>query len=410
MRRKFHARWKAPHRAVFAFAASFAMAALAPLGAAEAKLKVLYSFQGGNDGANPQASLITIENETDNTTYFYGTTFEGGPYGRGDIFRLASHGAETIPHTFQGGSDGAYPVANLIADKTGNLYGTTIEGGGTNCGGNGCGTVFELAPDGTETVLYAFRGGKKDGANPFDALLRDHAGNLYGTTRYGAGRGCQLNEGCGVVFKLTPGGAEKVLYAFKGGNDTGNPTGKLVRDKGGNLYGAGTWGGGAGNDGAIFKLAPEGVETVLYSFTPDAFSPTGLTADDAGNLYTTVQGGEHGHGAVFKLAANGMGGLLYSFKGGSDGDGAFSGVIVDAAGNLYGTTAFGGGTGCGGAGCGTVFKIAPDGSEVVLYSFTGGDDGDHPSAGLIADKKGNFYGTTPGGGTHDLGNVFKLSQ
>jgi uncharacterized repeat protein (TIGR03803 family) len=241
-------------------------------------------------------------------------------------------------------------------------------------------------------------------------LIRDRASNLHGATTYGPGTGCQLNQGCGVAFKLAPGGAEKVLYAFKGGSDAGNPTGNLVRDKAGNLYGAAFWGGGAGNDGAIFKLAPNGVETVLYSFTPDAFSPTGLTADDAGNLYTTLQGGKHGHGAVFTLTPDGTGSLLYSFRGGSDGDGAFSGVIVDAAGNLYGTTAFGGGTDCEGNGCGTVFKIAPDGSEAVLYSFKGGNDGANPSAGLIADKKGNLYGTAYGGGAYGFGTVFKLSQ
>jgi len=306
------------------------------------------------------------------------------------------------------GNDGANPQAVLIADGAGNLYGTTYEGGNGNCssyGHTGCGTVFKLAPNGTETVLYSFTGGS-DGSDPTAGLIMDKKGNLYSTTySYGGA------DGFGVVFKLAPNGTETVLYSFTGGSDGSGPYAGLIMDKKRNLYST-TVGGGStnctGGCGTVFKLAPNGTETVLYSFTggSDGANPQAvLIADGAGNLYsTTYAGGADGAGVVFKLAPNGTETVRYSFTGGSDGSGPTAGLIMDKKGNLYGTT-----NGGGADGAGVVFKLAPNGTEFVLYSFTGGSDGSGPYAGLIMDKKGNLYGTTHLGGADGFGVVFKLA-
>jgi uncharacterized repeat protein (TIGR03803 family) len=294
----------------------------------------------------------------------------------------------------------------------GNLYGTTFAGGSYVCSG-GCGTVFKLTPSGTETVLYRFTGG--DGANPTAGLIADASGNLYGTTELGGGaNGC--SGGCGTVFKLTPSGTETVLYRFTGGSDGASPFAALIADGAGNLYGT-TFFGGASGHGTVFKLTPSGTETVLYSFTggSDGANPlAGLIADAAGNIYgMTNNGGAGSFGTVFKLIPSGNLAVLHSFSGGSDG--AFPGLgslIADAAGNLYGMTVEGGGSGCGAIGCGTVFKLTPSGTETVLYRFTGGSDGAFPHAGLIAgliaDAAGHLYGTTNGSGSGN-GTVFEIA-
>jgi uncharacterized repeat protein (TIGR03803 family) len=377
--------------------------ALLSLSPAQATFATLYSFRGGNDGSGPISAPIG-----DPDGNLYGTTIFGGTHGLGVVFELAPDGTETVLHAFKGGKDGAYPRAKLTRRKDGTLYGTTTRGGGGGCGSDGCGTVFSIAPDGTETVLYAFTGSPGDGANPFWGVIQDSAGNLYGTTSSGADGGCQADTGCGVLFKLTPGGNEKPLYTFQGSSDGGNPNSNLIRDESGNLFGAALSGGNKGDDGAIFKFNPGSGEIVLQKFSSKAFSPAGLSMDRAGNLYTTLQGGLLGHGAVFRLAPDGSGGLVYSFRGGRDGDAALSGVIVDAAQNLYGTTLFGGGKDCGGSGCGVVFRIAPNGTETILHSFKG-SDGAVP-AGLLRNRKGSLYGTTFEGGANGFGTVYKIFQ
>ncbi len=317
-------------------------------------------------------------------------------------------------------SDGATPTAGLIADAAGDLYGTTEFGGGSGCQspiGNGCGIVFKLTPSGTETVLHSFTGSPSDGANPFAGLIAHAAGNLYGTTALGGA------SDDGTVFKLTPSGTETVLYSFTGSpSDGAIPTAGLIADPAGNLFST-THVGGASGDGTVFKLTRSGTETVLHSFTgggDGAVPIAGLIADAAGNLYgTTFTGGGSGCGGsgcgtVFKLTRSGTESVLHSFTGSfGDGAGPDAGLIADAAGNLYGTTEFGGGSiGCRstiGNGCGTVFKLTPSGTETVLYSFTGGGDGAEPFAGLIADAAGNFYGTTSQGGASNDGTVFKLT-
>ncbi len=322
--------------------------------------------------------------------------------------------AETLLHAFAGGSDGALPLSGLTSDSVGNLYGTT-QTGGANCD---CGTVFKIAPGGSESVLYAFQAGK-DGVWPWGGLAMDNSGNLYGTTE-GGGGAC----GCGTIFELAPNGTETVLYAFRSGNDGEQPAGNLIRDQEGNLYGAtrasGIYNGNCINYscGTVFKLAADGTETVLYFFQggSDGDLPAdGVIADVSGNLYgTTVFGGSGGAGTVFKLASNGTETILYSFKGGNDGSAPEAGVIMDKSGNLYGTTATGGPFGGG-----TVYKLNPNGNETVLYAFRGGSDGSWPHSDLVRDKAGNLYGTTQyGGGTTKChqhirylgcGSVFKLA-
>jgi uncharacterized repeat protein (TIGR03803 family) len=341
------------------------------------------------------------------------------------------------------------PTGNLTIDAAGNLYGTTFAGGSAACNSGGCGVVWELVQNpsgiwGTLSVLHEFTGA--DGANPWLAgLVFDPAGNLYGTTNQGgASTGTETCPvGCGAVFKLAPNPdgtwTESVLYSFTGGADGSNPVAGLIFDAASNLYGI-TSGGGEPCEpsgcGTVFKLKPEPdgtwTESVLYSFTggADGAGPyAGLIFDAAGNLYgTTALGGGSGCngfgcGVVFELAPNPDGiwteRVVYSFTGGADGGYPQAGLILDAAGNLYGTTYYGGSTACP-VGCGVVFKLAPnsDGTwtESALHGFTGGAGGANPYAGLIFDAAGNLYGTTTGGGdynacspTEGCGVVFKLA-
>jgi uncharacterized repeat protein (TIGR03803 family) len=332
----------------------------------------------------------------------------------------------TVLHSFKG-SDGDSPEAGLLADSKGNLYGTTFLGARPGCPENGCGVVFKLAPGGKETVLYAFcsKPSCSDGFGPTAGLIADKEGNLYGTTQFGGRSGCvSPRPGCGLVFKLSPSGTEKVLHSFKG-SDGANPFAGLIADSKGNLYGT-TTSGGAPQQGVVFKLTPSETETVLYSFCSkpncsDGNLPAGgLIADSSGNLYGTTQfGGASGNGVVFKLSPSGTEKVLHSFKG-SDGAFPAGGLIADSSGNLHGMTGNGGasGKGCGGAGCGTVFKLSPSGTEKVLHSFCSKpncSDGANPFASLIADKEGNLYGTTGSGGAKSpvcgggCGTVFKLT-
>jgi uncharacterized repeat protein (TIGR03803 family) len=258
--------------------------------------------------------------------------------------------------------------------------------------------VYQVDPSGHEAVLYSFTG-FADGAWPTAGVIRDAAGNLYGTTSYGAGGG-------GVVYKVDPSGHETVLHTFAAGAGGFGVYAGVIADPVGNLYGT-TCCGGAG-EGVVYKLDPSGEETVLYNFTGGSESgmPTaGVIRDAEGNLYGTsnYDGGGSG-GVVFKLDSAGNFAILHSFTGGADGSDPDAGVIRDSAGNLYGTT-FGGGIN----GEGVVYKLDPAGEETLLYAFTGGADGGKPYAGLIFDPAGNLYGTTTAGGTDAVGVVFKLT-
>jgi len=343
-------------------------------------------------------------------------------------------------------SDGAHPLSGLIADQNGNFYGTTIYGGSSACNngidGGGCGVVYKLAPPATpggawtETVLHYFTGGA-DGAFPYYGakLIFDANGNIYGTAAQGGALQpeCDGGFGCGVVFELSPGGTETVLYTFcsqPGCSDGRQPGSGLIFDNNGNLYGTTPYG-GQFDQGEVFKLSPPAItggawtETVLYNFTGGAdgafpFAP--LILDSNGNLYGTASAdGAAGNGVVFKVAPNGTETVLYTFTGAPDGSTPCAGLIFDANGNLYSNTEWGGISNLG-----TVFQLAPPATpggawtETVLYSFAG-PDGARPYFGthLLFDANGNIYGQTDEGGAttgtcagsycEGYGAVFKLA-
>jgi len=360
-------------------------------------LSVLYSFQGSiaGDGENPYGAPIL-----DSAGNIYGTTTAGGN-GSGIVYKLAPAGngtyKETVLHVFgaSGTKDGTSPYSTLAFDSHGNLYGTTNQGGGGEGGTfclNGCGTVFKLSPNanGTwkETVIHSFPGtrGSTDGQNPHGGVVFDSEGNLWGTTQTGGNmHACvQFGDptGCGTVFELTPQAngtwKETTLFEFAGESTGFNPWDGLVIDNAGNLYGMTTNGGGG--NGAVFQLTPKAgggvTESIIHPFTvcngtcPDGANPfNGLTIDNSGNLYGTVDlggdgGGVPGHGVVFQLvptsADTWQENILYAFTGGADGAMPLDDrVVVDAAGNVFGTTFNGGQTGICPAGCGVVFQITP---------------------------------------------------
>jgi uncharacterized repeat protein (TIGR03803 family) len=377
--------------ATLALGAIFVTALIGTAAAQAQTYTVLHSFKGApTDGRHPPSGHLI----GDSAGNLYGTTEGGGASGFGVVFKLDMTGTETVLYSFTGGADGSNPFAGLIRDSAGNLYGSTEQGGDAS----GFGVVFKLDTTGTETVLHSFTGGA-DGAHPYAGLIRDSAGNFYGTTKDGGA------SDAGVVFKLDTTGTETVLHSFRGGDGAYSRAG-VIRDSAGNLYGT-TCFGGASGAGVVFKLDATG-ETVLYSFTGGAdggYPEAGLLRDSAGNLYGTASGGGltncgGGCGVVFKVDTTGTETVLYSFTGGADGSEPEAGVIQDPAGNLYGTTYFGGD--------GVVFELDTTGTETVLYSFTGGADGSEPEAGVIQDPAGNLYGTTRQGGTSGNGVVFKI--
>jgi uncharacterized repeat protein (TIGR03803 family) len=385
-------------------AAACAMAMLGAQSAQAQSYKVLYTFTGGKHGAYPSPVIRDAQGN------LYGET--GGGYGR--VFKLSRIDKEAVLYSFRDRADGGYPGGGVIQDAKGNLYGTAADGGGTGCNGLGCGLVFKLSLAGKETVLYSFTGGA-DGASPFEGVIQDAKGDLYGAAQAGGGTGC--TGGCGTVFKLSRTGKEITLHSFPGGVDGVVPI-AVTLDAKGNLYGT-TYAGGAFDSGTVFKLSPTGKKTVLYNFQggadgADLFARVIRNAQ--GNLYGTAgYGGVYGYGTVFKVSGTGKETTLYSFKGGADGANPFAGVIQDDQGNLYGTTGYGGDFLCGGAqGCGVVFKLTKTGKEIVLYTFTGGNDGGTPGA-LIQDAKGNLYGNTNTGGDLSCGQgsgcgvVFELT-
>jgi uncharacterized repeat protein (TIGR03803 family) len=365
---------------------------------------VLHQFNPDNgDGYLPEGSVIL-----DSQGNLYGTAADGGlrtcvAAGCGVVWELTPNRdgswTENLIHEFDG-SDGDFPAGALIFDQRGNLYGTEASDGSY-----GLGTIFELTPGGgawTESTLHQFTGGWDGAGNPGSVVSIDNAGHIYGST---SEAGIYDH---GVVFALTgPEKQEIALHAFTGGEDGATPTGPLTFDANGNIYGTAS-AGGLGY-GVVFKLSPNQsksgwTETILYAFTNhDAILPSdGVIFDAAGNLYgTTPYGGEHGQGAVYKLTHQADGSwspsFLYSFAGGYDGEVPYGGVVFDGAGNLYGTT-----TGGGLYHMGTVYKLTPAGggtwTETILHKFTGDADGSSPEEGVILDSAGNVYGTTPLGG------------
>ncbi len=337
---------------------------------------VLHSFAGAPDGRNPIGGLVKVGNE------LYGTTTAGGSVpdcgvdagfgaylGCGTVFRMTPAGGLTVVYSFKSGDDGLYPNGDLIFDG-GFLYGTTQLGGIGGCmtsnNLSGCGTVFAVSRAGVETVLHAFTGGS-DGIYPSAGVV-DVGGTLYGTTTIGG-----AHSG-GTMFQLSRQGAESVLYAFGSGSDGSGP-GHGIQAFKGTLYGTTESGGslgcytGADACGTVFTVTPAGTETVLRSFNGPSFSnggtgpsapSSGLTQVDGLVYGTTAVGGTYGLDTVYSVALYGSHKVtvVYSFQGGSDGMDP-TGTLVNVGGTLYGTTVSDGGTGCNGAGCGTVFKVMP---------------------------------------------------
>jgi uncharacterized repeat protein (TIGR03803 family) len=360
---------------------------------------VLYNFKGGSDGFTPQSRLTS-----DGAGNLYGTTSFGG-LGFGTVFELSPNGSggwnETVLYSFTGGADGANPyMSYVLFDSAGNLYGTTYE-----AGSYGYGVVFELSLTGTswtEAVLYSFAGGADD-ANPLNGLIMDSAGNLYGRT-YEAG------GGSGTIFELSKSGGgwtKQVIY-----NDAPGYAG-LTMDTAGNIFGVTTDvvfelspnGHGGWNPTVIHTFSGGSTDGLVAEGTP--------VLDHAGNLYgTTLGGGSKNNGTVYELSRGTNGWsekILHSFQGGSnDGSEPFAGIVFDAAGNIYGTTEVGGNPLAG-----TVYElVAPVGTggykEKVLWKFDT-TDGYEPVDSLILDSAGNLYGTTPEGGSNGYGVVFKVN-
>lgn len=394
-------------------------------------LTVLDSFAGGNDGESPSGGLVR-----DSAGNFYGTTSGGTQYKNGAVFKLSPNSGggwtTTLIYKFKGPPDGAGPSGSLAFDTAGNLYGTTGGGGSETrvCHRyGGCGTAFKLTPVGggewKETVLHSFTG-NTDGMFPYAGLTFTR-GNLLGTTfTGGSANGC-FYFGCGTVFELTPssGGQwkERVIYAFTGGSDGGEPWyGPLTTDASGNLYGTTTYTGCDGCSGyypTVFKLSPNGhawTFSTLYTFTDYGLSLGNVVFDSSGNLYGTTQGNVYGtfnNGTVFELIESGgiwTRNILYNFSGGTDGRDPYTGVTFDAAGNFYGTTYYAGNSFyC----CGVVYKMAPGSGGSwnfsVVHTFNGSPgDGASPDASMVVDSAGNLYGTTQGGGTYGYGTVYEL--
>ncbi|HYK52701.1 MAG TPA: choice-of-anchor tandem repeat GloVer-containing protein [Candidatus Eremiobacteraceae bacterium] len=339
----------------------------------------------------------------------------------------------TIIGAFAGSGAGFTPLAAVTFGPDGTLYGTTTGGGTARCK---CGTVFSLRLVGstwTLTTIHNFQGGR-DGAVPAAPLLVDPHGVIYGTTIDG-GNGCPA--GCGTVFKLTPIGArysESILYRFTGGADGGFPSGGLIEDVSGALYGLAGAGGNTGCQqgcGVAYKLTPNGstyTESVLHTFmggATDGATPnyTTLVADKAGDLFgTTIGGGDMlcdlGCGTAFELKPSSHGydeSVLHFFSGPPDGAEPYGGPIFNVDGALYGTTELGGAINAcqSSSGCGTVYELAPGQNgftESVVYSFAGGADAFGPEQALVADKSGTLYGAAPGGGRANLGVLFKLAR
>jgi uncharacterized repeat protein (TIGR03803 family) len=312
----------------------------------------------------------------------YGTTENGGKItktcggvqggGCGTVFRVDKNGQGTTLYKFKGTPDGYFPQALLVKDSAGNLYGTSYLGGV-----DGIGAVFKLDANGKETILHSFAGppeGGGDGAFLYEGVIRDTAGNLYGVTAAGGA------SGAGTVFKVDSSGSETLLYSFSGGSDGGDPDSVLLLDSQGNLYGTTANGGSSdvcdGGCGTVFELSPQSggnwAETVVYSFC--------------------------------------------SLENCADGQQPVGGPLVkDSVGNIYGNTIFGGSyRNCNGDSCGVIFKLDTAGKETVLHSFTGGADGAFPVAGLTLDSSGNLYGTAWQGGakcftSYTCGVVFKIT-
>ncbi len=396
---------------------------------------VIHNFRAGQDGDEPLFGLAAHQG------HLYGTTFHGGTAGIGQVFQLTPWPGhilwqKELLHSFLGsaGDDGGPPWGRVIADKAGNLYGTTVNNGPACCG-----VVYKVSPPAegetnwTESIIYSFTGGS-DGNWPYGGLALDSTGALYGATQLGGGA-C----GCGTIFKLSrPQSGTTwpitVLHTFAGGDDGSTPNGDLLIDKtNGSVFGT-TVSGGVWGLGIVYQLTPpsggqtEWTMNYVHGFEGDATdandgaTPNGGLVGGTGDLWGTTQSGGASInccGMVFELRQEIAGSPLYTlinhhnFTGGQDGATPYAGLYENASHAYWGTTQFGG-VGSGGADFGTIFKLSlnalrQEWSYSVVYSFSGGpSDGAYPESPLIENQAGVFFGTTSFGGTLAHGTIFKF--
>jgi len=407
---------------VLALAAFVASIALPNIASAATRERILFTFDGVLDGANPSAPLVA-----DASGNFYGTAANGCTYNYGCVFKLSNPNGiwtQTILYSFSG-ADGATPTASVILDSTGNLYGTTALGGDFNTG-----IAFKLTPTTrgpwTETLLHSFGSGS-DGYTPAELTI-DSTGNIYGITQFGGTASSGPNNG-GTVYRLTyANGAwtETVLYSFPGeflGPNGDLPVGGVTIDHAGNLYGV-TQAGGSHGKGAVFTLARDAdgtyTERIIHSFTvADGDLPNSTPVfDSAGNLYgTTYFGGNtnlcpsDGCGVIYQLKKNSNGSwdlIVLRELQKEDGWEAVGPVVFDRAGNLYAAAQAGGADSWG-----TILKLTPRTSapwpETIVHNFTNNPDGAVPS-GVTVNSFGSIFGTTDAGGSSQMGIIFEIAQ
>ncbi len=377
------------------------------LAAAQSTEQVLYNFAGNGDGSQPAAGLVF-----DSSGNLYGTTQVGGAYGYGCVFELtpAQGGGwtESVLYSFTDGNDGAYPVSPVILDAVGNLYGTTQYGGMY-----GIGTAFELVKSAGWALNTLWTFGSGDGGLPEGGLAFDQAGNLYGTLDTGG------THNAGTVFELIPKGGKwtrKIIHNF-GGKSGSRPWAGVTLDAAGNVYGTALYDGpGEVGSGIVFKLAPVGKSwkfSVIYNLNKGGAGLGGpfggVILDPAGNLYGTTYGEGSCLASVYKLVPSVKGpwtpSVLFTFNG-ADGCQTYGPVNIDSAGNLYGATASGGANNAG-----TVFELTQANGYALntLYNFQGVPDGSFPEfMGVVLDASDNLYGTTYSGGAFGLGTVFEV--
>lgn len=364
---------------------------------------VLYTFKYSTDGGKTTGGLVQ-----DSSGNLYGVAEVGGDLnckygstgflGCGVVFKVTPGGEETVLYSFHGGTDGAGPAGTLIRDGAGNFYGTTFAGGNPNCSfgaGDGCGTIFKLDASGAETVLYRFRNGN-DGAAPGGALYRDASGNLWGTAQFGGNTSC-VPSGCGTIFRLDGTGHFK-SHPLVQSSEGSSPIGGLISDSLGNVFGTAQFDGPNGG-GTLFRLnTTHGGLNIVHAFdiNSDGSGPTGLLLSDGKLWGPTTAAGPAGGGTVWSFNRKGID-ILFSYFNSTDSPVFMSGVLArDSQGNLYGTAAFEGDQG-------TIYELAADGTRSVLHYFEGAD-GQNPMSGVIRDSQGNLFGTTQAGST-----VFKLT-
>jgi uncharacterized repeat protein (TIGR03803 family) len=362
-----------------------AVLTVAGITAPDTALSTVFSFTGGNDGANPNGLMRAANGR------FYGTTQNGGTNFAGTVFELSASGTMLPIYSFAGTDDGANPMAGLVQGPDGNLYGTAYQGGVFDNG-----TVFKTTPMGALTALVALN--ISTGDLPYAGLTLGRDGYFYGTT-YQGGPGSR-----GTAFKMSANGTLTTLYGFNNGVNGGHVAAGLLQASDGNFYGT-TYKGGASSNGTVFRITANGVLTSLLSFTRTngAFPLGDLVQEPGGVIYgTTSSGGAYNYGEVFRMTTQGMLPNPYSFTGGSDGSYPAAALLLASDGNFYGTTAYGGDYGAG-----TLFRLTPAGVLSTLVAFNG-YAGANPQAPLVEDRDGTLVGTTQNGGASDAGVIFRV--